>query len=269
MYRPRIPSASAALRVGPFDVVVSFTALPFLPWGVRSIGAVDKARVSLRPFQLPSPISPKPPAGSSVWTAEQVATLATRHYIAEAAGQVVKFVASNKLLGDPARFWSQISGAVVELRSAPARRGAGRRFRRRIASAVAEAAKTTLQHAREVTGEVEARFLEARELRAARLRLRRIEDPDQEGVDGGESNVPGSRRRALRRRDVVVRPRRASHVGGCRRRAARGGIAGRGSAAGRRAEGDSRLSGGCRGGRDGRGGQRDVRDPDLGVGAGR
>ena len=181
------------VRVGPFDVVVSFTALPFLPWGVRSIGAVDKARVSLRPFQLPSPISPKPPAGSSVWTAEQVATLATRHYIAEAAGQVVKFVASNKLLGDPARFWSQISGAVVELRSAPARRGAGRRFRRRIASAVAEAAKTTLQHAREVTGEVEARFLEARELRAARLRLRRIEDPDQENVDGGESNVPGSR----------------------------------------------------------------------------
>ena len=180
------------VRVGPFDVVVSFTALPFLPWGVRSIGAVDKARVSLRPFQLPSPISPKPPAGSSVWTAEQVATLATRHYIAEAAGQVVKFVASNKLLGDPARFWSQISGAVVELRSAPARRGAGRRFRRRIASAVAEAAKTTLQHAREVTGEVEARFLEARELRAARLRLRRIEDPDQENVDGGESNVPGS-----------------------------------------------------------------------------
>ena len=40
---------------------------------------------------------------------------------------------------------------------------------------------------------MEARFLEARELRAARLRLRRIEDPDQENVDGGESNVPGSR----------------------------------------------------------------------------
>ena len=193
------------VRVGPFDVVVSFTALPFLPWGVRSIGAVDKARVSLRPFQLPSPISPKPPAGSSVWTAEQVATLATRHYIAEAAGQVVKFVASNKLLGDPARFWSQISGAVVELRSAPARRGAGRRFRRRIASAVAEAAKTTLQHAREVTGEVEARFLEARELRAARLRLRRIEEPDQENVDDGRIERAGIRRRAVdRRRDVVV-----------------------------------------------------------------
>ena len=69
------------VRLGPFDVIVSFTALPFLPWGVRSIGAVDKARVSLRPFQLPSPISPKPPAGSSVWTAEQVTTLATRHYI--------------------------------------------------------------------------------------------------------------------------------------------------------------------------------------------
>ena len=178
------------VRVGPFDVIVSFTALPFLPWGVRSIGAVDKARVSLRPFQLPSPISPKPPAGSSVWTAEQVTTLATRHYIAEAAGQVVKFVASNKLLGDPARFWSQIRGAVVELRSAPARRGASRRFRRRIAAAVAEAAKTTLQHAREVTGEVEARFSERRDSRAAMLRLRRIEDPPaevNEDVHTGES----------------------------------------------------------------------------------
>ena len=180
------------VRVGPFDVIVSFTALPFLPWGVRSIGAVDKARVSLRPFQLPSPISPKPPAGSSVWTAEQVTTLATRHYIAEAAGQVVKFVASNKLLGDPARFWSQIRGAVVELRSAPARRGASRRFRRRVAAAVAEAAKTTLQHAREVTGEVEARFSERRDLRAAMLRLRRIEDPPaevNEDVHTGESRV--------------------------------------------------------------------------------
>ena len=118
------------VRVGPFDVVVSFTALPFLPWGVRSIGAVDKARVSLRPFQLPSPISPKPPAGSSVWTAEQVATLATRHYIAEAAGQVVKFVASNKLLGDPARFWSQIS-APSSSYDRTRSKGAGRRFRRR------------------------------------------------------------------------------------------------------------------------------------------
>jgi hypothetical protein len=125
-----------------------------------------------------------------VWTAEQVTTLATRHYIAEAAGQVVKFVASNKLLGDPARFWSQIRGAVVELRSAPARRGASRRFRRRIAAAVAEAAKTTLQHAREVTGEVEARFSERRDSRAATLRLRRIEDPPaevNEDVHTGES----------------------------------------------------------------------------------
>jgi hypothetical protein len=33
---------------------VSFTALPFLPWGIRSIGAVDGARVSLGAFQLPS-----------------------------------------------------------------------------------------------------------------------------------------------------------------------------------------------------------------------
>ena len=125
-----------------------------------------------------------------MWTAEQVTTLATRHYIAEAAGQVVKFVASNKLLGDPARFWSQIRGAVVELRSAPARRGASRRFRRRIAAAVAEAAKTTLQHAREVTGEVEARFSERRDSRAAMLRLRRIEDPPaevNEDVHTGES----------------------------------------------------------------------------------
>jgi hypothetical protein len=46
------------------------------------------------------------------WSAEQLAAAAARHYVAEAAGQVVRLIASNKLLGDPARFWGEVHDAV-------------------------------------------------------------------------------------------------------------------------------------------------------------
>ena len=61
--RVRADSGSIeSVRVGRVDVVVSFTTLPFLPAGVRSIGAVDRASVSLRAFQLPFPPR-RPPRG--------------------------------------------------------------------------------------------------------------------------------------------------------------------------------------------------------------
>ena len=47
-------------------------------------------------------------------------------------------MASNKLLGDPARLWGELVAAVRELRAAPTRRGAGARFRRRVAAVVAD-----------------------------------------------------------------------------------------------------------------------------------
>ena len=187
MEKARADSGSIeTVRVGRVDVVVSFTALPFLPVGVRSIGAVDRASVSLRAFQLPLPSAPSTARRS--WTPEQVATLALRHYLAESATQIVRLVASNKLLGDPARLWSEIVAAASELRSAPARRGAGRRFRRRVAAAVAAWAKTILEHAREVAEEAESRFESARARRLERLASRRIADGGDESRDGREED---------------------------------------------------------------------------------
>jgi len=71
-----------------FNLRRHITALPFLPWGVRSIGAVDRARVTLGAFQLPSPSSSSSSSSSfsssssssSLLSAEQVGALAARHY---------------------------------------------------------------------------------------------------------------------------------------------------------------------------------------------
>lgn len=202
----------ASVKIGQVDITVSFTALPFLPWGIRSIGAVDRAKVCMGAFQLQAPMglsAPAPPSprsaaatvslgsGSHAWTVDHVAAHVARHYVTEAAGQVVRLIASNKLLGDPARFWGEIHDAIKELQSAGVtslRRGSGRRFRQRLAAAVAAAMKTTLAHARAVVTEVEARFEAARIGRMSRLRLRRINDSGQDSEgQGGDGNEAGDK----------------------------------------------------------------------------
>jgi len=192
------PPALSSVRVGEFDLTVSFTALPFLPWGLRSLGAVDRARVSLGSFQLPSPYALRKmrmkksnAAGAAeTWSTDQVVSLARRHYIAEAAGQAGRLIASNKLLGDPARFLGEIRAATRELFASNVSRGIGRRcalFSSRCVWAVGVWARTTLAHARDVAHEVEARFEASRERRVLSLRERRIEEEDEDGGGDGDS----------------------------------------------------------------------------------
>ena len=193
------------MRVGRIDAVVSFAALPFLPAGVRSIGAVDRARVTLRAFSLPSDAraamlaaqksssrNGADDASSFFFPPETVARLAARHYLAESASQIVRLVASNKLLGDPARLWAELEAATRELLSSPPRVKSATRFSRRVAAAVAAWAKTLLRHARQVTSEMEERFEAAKRRRVERLRSRRIADDD-----AGDTSVGETKRRVF------------------------------------------------------------------------
>ena len=194
-----------SVRVGRIDAVVSFAALPFLPAGVRSIGAVDRARVTLRAFSLPSDAraaklaaqklssrNGADDASSCFFPPETVARLAARHYLAESASQIVRLVASNKLLGDPARLWAELEAATRELLSSPPRVKSATRFSRRVAAAVAAWAKTLLRHARQVTSEMEERFEAAKRRRVERLRSRRIADDD-----AGDTSVGETKRRVF------------------------------------------------------------------------
>jgi len=217
---PPVPAAAAAsapsaphlgfqsVRIGRIDAVVSFAALPFLPAGVRSIGAVDRARVALRAFALPSDaaargrrsfaalraskdgVDESGALSSPFFPPEVVARLAARHYLAESASQIVRLVASNKLLGDPARLWAELEAATRELAASPLRVASATRFSRRVAAAVAAWAKTILRHAREVTSEMEERFEAAKRRRVERLRSRRIAD-DEVIADDDESERIG------------------------------------------------------------------------------
>ena len=192
------------MRVGRIDAVVSFAALPFLPAGVRSIGAVDRARVALRAFSLPSDAARRgstaasasrngADASSPFFPPDVVARLAARHYLAESASQIVRLVASNKLLGDPARLWAELEAATRELVESPIRVGSATRFSRRVAAAVAAWAKTILRHARQVTSEMEERFEAAKRQRIERLRSRRIAD-DEADDDDADGSVSKERR---------------------------------------------------------------------------
>ena len=125
---------------------------------------------------------------------EVVARLAARHYLAESASQIVRLVASNKLLGDPARLWAELGAATRELAASPPRVASATRFSRRVAAAVAAWAKTILRHAREVTSEMEERFEAAKRRRVERLRSRRIADDEAEDDDG--SSRGSARRRS-------------------------------------------------------------------------
>ena len=124
-----------------------------------------------------------------------------------------------------AAVWNEIAAAARELRSAPARRGAGRRSRRRVAAAVAAWAKTILEHAREVAEEAESRFESARARRLERLAPRRIADSDESRDENDENDendettiaaavpltarttIDASRRRILSRFRPQRRPR--------------------------------------------------------------
>jgi hypothetical protein len=186
-----------SVRVGRIDAVVSFAALPFLPAGVRSIGAVDRARVTLRAFSLPSDARAAKLAAqksSCFFPPETVARLAARHYLAESASQIVRLVASNKLLGDPARLWAELEAATRELFSSPPRVKSSIRFSRRVAAAVAAWAKTLLRHARQVTSEMEERFEAAKRRRVERLRSRRIADDEE---DAGDTSIGETKRRVF------------------------------------------------------------------------
>ena len=196
---PSTPSAPPigfqSVRLGRVDAVVSFAALPFLPAGVRSIGAVDRARVTLRAFSLPSDAARRgsvaasaslrdgADASSPFFPPDAVARLAARHYLAESASQIVRLVASNKLLGDPARLWAELEAATRELVESPIRVRSATRFSRRVAAAVAAWAKTILRHAQQVTSEIEERFEAAKQQRLERLRSRRIADDGAEDDD--------------------------------------------------------------------------------------
>ena len=219
---PPVPAAAAAsapsaphlgfqsVRIGRIDAVVSFAALPFLPAGVRSIGAVDRARVALRAFALPSDAAARGSIGRASFSAsrdgvdesalsspffppEVVARLAARHYLAESASQIVRLVASNKLLGDPARLWAELGAATRELAASPLRVASATRFSRRVAAAVAAWAKTILRHAREVTSEMEERFEAAKRRRVERLRSRRIADDEAEDDDESSRGIGASK----------------------------------------------------------------------------
>jgi hypothetical protein len=186
-----------SVRVGRIDAVVSFAALPFLPAGVRSIGAVDRARVTLRAFSLPSDARAAKLAAqksSCFFPPETVARLAARHYLAESASQIVRLVASNKLLGDPARLWAELEAATRELFSSPPRVKSATRFSRRVAAAVAAWAKTLLRHARQVTSEMEERFEAAKRRRVERLRSRRIADDEE---DAGDTSIGETKRQTV------------------------------------------------------------------------
>jgi hypothetical protein len=220
---PPVPAAAAAsapsaphlgfqsVRIGRIDAVVSFAALPFLPAGVRSIGAVDRARVALRAFALPSDAAARGSIVRASFSAsrdgvdesalslsspffppEVVARLAARHYLAESASQIVRLVASNKLLGDPARLWAELEAATRELAASPLRVASATRFSRRVAAAVAAWAKTILRHAREVTSEMEERFEAAKRRRVERLRSRRIADDEAEDEDESSRGIGAS-----------------------------------------------------------------------------
>ena len=117
-------------------------------------------------------------ASSPFFPPDAVARLAARHYLAESASQIVRLVASNKLLGDPARLWAELEAATRELVESPIRVRSATRFSRRVAAAVAAWAKTLLRHARQVTSEMEERFEAAKRRRVERLRSRRIADDD-------------------------------------------------------------------------------------------
>ena len=213
---PPVPAAAAAsapsathlgfqsVRIGRIDAVVSFAALPFLPAGVRSIGAVDRARVALRAFALPSDAAARgsivrasrdgveeSALSSPFFPPEIVARLAARHYLAESASQIVRLVASNKLLGDPARLWAELEAATRELAASPLRVASATRFSRRVAAAVAAWAKTILRHAREVTSEMEERFEAAKRRRVERLRSRRIADDEAEDDEDDDESSRG------------------------------------------------------------------------------
>jgi hypothetical protein len=186
-----------SVRVGRIDAVVSFAALPFLPAGVRSIGAVDRARVTLRAFSLPSDARAAKLAAqksSCFFPPETVARLAARHYLAESASQIVRLVASNKLLGDPARLWAELEAATRELFSSPPKVKSATRFSRRVAAAVAAWAKTLLRHARQVTSEMEERFEAAKRRRVERLRSRRIADDEE---DAGDTSIGETKRQTV------------------------------------------------------------------------
>ena len=175
---------------------------------MRSIGAVDRARVALRAFALPSDAAARGSIGRASFSAsrdgvdsalsspllppEVVARLAARHYLAESASQIVRLVASNKLLGDPARLWAELGAATRELAASPPRVASAARFSRRVAAAVAAWAKTILRHAREVTSEMEERFEAAKRRRVERLRSRRIADDEAEDDDESSRGIGAS-----------------------------------------------------------------------------
>ena len=87
---PPVPAAAAAVgalraaprfqsvRIGRIDAVVSFAALPFLPAGVRSIGAVDRARVALRAFALPSDAAARGSIGRASFRRRETASTKAR-----------------------------------------------------------------------------------------------------------------------------------------------------------------------------------------------
>ena len=195
---PTLPSQLGfqSVRIGRVDAVLSFAALPFLPAGVRSIGAVDRARVTLRGFALPSDgytggrtlawrrnSSAENPNSASVQSfhPDVVARLAARHYLAAITSQVVRLVASNKLLGDPARLWNELEAATRDLWNSPLKVTSATKFSKRVASAVAAWAHTILKHAQRVTCEMEERFENARARRVERLRERHIAEVTEEG----------------------------------------------------------------------------------------
>ncbi len=163
-----------SLRIARIDAVVSFAALPFLPQGVRSAGAVAGARVTLRGFSLPSRDLTKARNGNTqvgdrLFAPAAGARLAQRHYLAESAAQVVRLVASTQLLGDPARLAGELTASLRELWNSPLGLNSLSACSKRTASAVAAWAKTVLPHAAQVTREMEQRFESAKRKRLVPL----------------------------------------------------------------------------------------------------
>ena len=199
-----------SVRIGRIDAVVSFAALPFLPAGVRSIGAVDRARVALRAFALTKTPRRAAPIGRASFSASRDGgrrkrafvsflpsrgcrgRLAARHYLAESASQIVRLVASNKLLGRPrasvggARSRDARAGRVAALgagdapfapRPKPPQRGP----------------RPSCGTRREVTSEMEERFEAAKRRRVERLRSRRIADDEAEDDDESSRGIGASK----------------------------------------------------------------------------